>query len=251
MTEIRSVEASGADVETAIARGLEELGVGRDAVEIEVLDEGSRGLFLGIGAREARVRLTLKARQKPEKPPRPRITAQKAKPAATPIRVTGDESTREAEVGKAVLEELLDKMQIRARVEVYRAEVDSPDEVAPWVLDVRGRDLGVLIGRRGETLAALQYITRLITGRELQRYVGLVVDVEGYKVRRARQLRQLAHRMANEAVRRRRTISLEPMPPYERRIVHLALRDRGDVRTESVGEGPSRRVTIIPQRRRG
>jgi spoIIIJ-associated protein len=104
-----------------------------------------------------------------------------------------------------------------------------------------------LIGRKGETLAALQRIVRLIVGSRFARWVHLVVDVDGYKQRREESLRRLAGRMAEEAVRSGRTVVLEPMPPYERRIVHLALREDVDVRTQSVGTGNRRRVTIIPQ----
>jgi spoIIIJ-associated protein len=107
--------------------------------------------------------------------------------------------------------------------------------------------LSELIGRRGETLASLQYVTRLITSRELQRRANIVVDVAGYKRRRTMKLNELARRMADQAINQKRTITLEPMPPYERRIVHLALRDREDVLTKSVGEGQSRKVTIVPR----
>jgi spoIIIJ-associated protein len=106
----------------------------------------------------------------------------------------------------------------------------------------------MLIGRRGETLTALQYITRLIASRELQRRANIVLDVEGYKSRREQMLRRLANRMADQAIQLGRTVSLEPMPPYERRIVHLALRDHPEVTTQSVGEGDRRKVTIIPRR---
>jgi spoIIIJ-associated protein len=92
----------------------------------------------------------------------------------------------------------------------------------------------------------LQYVTRLITSRELQRRANLIVDVGGYKLRRARMLRGLAQRMADQAVERGRTVALEPMPPHERRIIHLTLRERADVSTRSVGEGSGRKVTIIP-----
>ena len=153
----------------------------------------------------------------------------------------------DARVGLATLQELLEKMHIRAQVQVLRAAAPE-GETAPWVLQIHGQDLGVLIGRRGETLSALQYITRLIASRELQRRANIVLDVEGYKARREKVLQRLAHRMADQAVRTGRTVLMEPMPPYERRIVHLALRDRDDVRTESVGEGAHRKVTIIPRR---
>jgi len=148
----------------------------------------------------------------------------------------------------ATLEELLAKMEIRAEVEVYHASV-ARGEDAPWILQIKGRDLGMLIGRRGETLASLQYITRLIASRELQRRANIVLDVEGYKTRREQMLQKLAIRMAEQAVQLGRTVAMEPMPPYERRIIHLALRDHPQVSTQSVGEGEHRKVTIVPRRR--
>ncbi len=152
----------------------------------------------------------------------------------------------EAQVGQVVLNELLERMSVRATIGVRRARPTRDGEVAPFVLDVTGGDLSRLIGRRGDTLASLQYITRLITSRELQRRANLIVDIDGYKARRARMLRGLANRMADQAVERERTVTLEPMPPHERRIIHLALRERADVVTKSVGEGSGRKVTIVP-----
>jgi spoIIIJ-associated protein len=130
--------------------------------------------------------------------------------------------------------------------------VDEQDEEEgpPLVLDIRGDDLGVLIGRRGETLSALQYLTRLIVSSQAHRGVNLVVDVEGYKARREQQLRQLALRIAERVASTRKPIALEPMPAYERRIVHLTLRDHPVVTTESVGRDEDRKVTIILRSRR-
>jgi spoIIIJ-associated protein len=152
----------------------------------------------------------------------------------------------EAQVGQVVLNELLEKMDIRATISVRRAKATREGEAVPFVLDVTGGDLTRLIGRRGDTLASLQYITRLITSRELQRRANLIVDIDGYKARRARMLRGLANRMADQAVEKSRTVTMEPMPPHERRIIHLALRERADVSTRSVGEGSGRKVTIVP-----
>jgi spoIIIJ-associated protein len=160
--------------------------------------------------------------------------------------VPESEQDDEAQIAKVVLGELLDKMEIHARIVVRRAKPGEPEEVVPWVLDVMGGNLNRLIGRRGETLASLQYITRLITSRELQRRSEVVVDIGGYKARRAQTLHALALRMADEAVQRNHTVSLEPMPPHERRIIHLALRERTDVTTRSIGEGAARKVTIVP-----
>jgi spoIIIJ-associated protein len=263
MNETRSVETNAVDIETAIDLGLKELGVSRESVIVEILEEPSRGL-LGIGARQARVRLTTAAPSRPM--PAPEVAAPKETRLAP---LQADETEYEeidgqailaamtpadeaeldddARVGLATLQELLAKMQITAQVTVYRAQMNEGEQ-APWVLQIRGRDLGVLIGRRGETLTALQYITRLIASRELQRRINIVLDVEGYKSRREEMLRRLAKRMADQAVQTDRTVVLEPMPPYERRIVHLALRDHPEVTTESIGEGDHRKVTIIPRR---
>jgi spoIIIJ-associated protein len=165
--------------------------------------------------------------------------------------VVGDEvpeadQDEEAQIAKVVLNELLEKMDITARIVVRRAQAGEPEETVPWVLDVLGSNLSRLIGRRGEALASLQYITRLITSRELQRRSEVVVDIGGYKARRAQTLHALAIRMADEAIQRNQVVTLEPMPPHERRIVHLALRERPDVVTRSIGDGTARKVTIVP-----
>jgi len=167
-----------------------------------------------------------------------------------PPRTAAAPDDEEARTAVETLQEILGKMGINASVEASYAEPADENESGPLVLQVTGKDLGVLIGRRGETLAALQYITRLIVSRELQRRTDLVVDVEHYKARREQRLQSLALRMAKQATQRGRTINLEPMPAYERRIIHLSLRDRTDVYTESVGEGENRKVTIVPVKNR-
>ena len=268
MTEPRFVEATGPDVESAIKNGLERLGVNSKDVIVEVLEESSRGLF-GIGGRPARVRLTLLAPPSRPEPspsavsrPRPRTRQKPRKARRAEQPALEDEETdlaleepkltppppgdEEARVALETLEELLAKMGVAAQVEARYAEPADDSEVGPLVLQITGPDLGVLIGRRGETLAALQYITRLIVSRELQRRANLVVDVEHYKARREKRLHSLALRMAKQATQRGQTVTLEPMPAYERRIIHLTLRDRTDVYTQSVGEGDSRKVTIVP-----
>lgn len=272
MSETRSVETSAADIETAIEIGLAQLDVARESVIVEILEEPSRGI-LGLGARQARIRLTTAAPPRyqaqppaPEPAPAPEPRAEDTpRPArARPVTMERldepeeeeeraaptpeDEWDDDARVGRATLLELLGKMRISADVAVFKAE-PAEGEQAPWVLQIRGRDLGSLIGRRGETLSALQYITRLIASRDLERRANIVLDVEGYKARREKVLRRLAQRLADQATQSGRTVSMEPMPPYERRIVHLTLRDHPDVTTESVGEGENRKVTIIPRRR--
>jgi spoIIIJ-associated protein len=166
--------------------------------------------------------------------------------------VPESEIVEDVAVAREVLAELLQKMAVTARISVRRVEVTRDErsregEAAPWLLNVTGSELNVLIGRRGETLTALQYVTRLISSRKLQRRANVIIDVDGYKMRRSQMLRGLANRMADQAVEQRRTISLEPMPPHERRIIHLTLRERADVSTKSIGEGDARKVTIVPR----
>lgn len=144
------------------------------------------------------------------------------------------------------LQEILARMNISASVAASWGEADE-DGLRTLHLDVQGDDLSLLIGRKGEALAALQYLTRLILGKQLKQGVNLVVDVEGFRRRRQEQLRRMARRLAEQVVQRGRAMSLEPMPPDERRIIHIELRDHPQVRTESVGEGNRRKVTIIPK----
>ena len=261
----RQIESQGNDVEAAIASGLRALEVERDAVKVEVLDEGSRGL-LGLGSRPARVRLTVKVAPPPQEEEKeaqvqPVVSpvveetaeeqelVQEAEPTASPE--AAEEEDQEAElrrfapVARQTLEELLEKMKVQAQVEEYINPAEDEDDYAKLVLNIRGQDLGVLIGRRGETLDALQYLTRLIVGRELECRVNLVVDVEGYRVRRERSLRQLAERMAERVVATGHRQVLEPMSPAERRIIHVTLRHHPQVETESVGHGDNRKVTIF------
>jgi spoIIIJ-associated protein len=248
----QAIEATGEDIEDAVETGLARLGVDRAAVEVEVLDEGSRGLF-GLGGREVRVRLTVKpadasAREEvvPAGPPEP-ATPPPAKPAEHAV-LSPDEQ-EEAELAQGVMRDLLTLMGMdRARVEVRRAEPARGEESPPLVLDVEGPEADLLIGRRGDTLAALQRITRLIIGREMEDRVHLVVDVNGFKARREESLQRLALRLADQAIRTNRTVVMEPMPPHERRYVHLALRDHPHVTTQSIGEGDRRKVTIIPHK---
>lgn len=266
MSSEHSIETTGETVEEAISKGLAELGVAPSDVIVEVLDEPSKGVF-GIGARPAKVRLKL------FRTPAAPTPATSVGAAPLPPQENLDEAYADVEdqdtlslmvemreitedvdldddarVGKNVLMELLERMEIeKAEVIVRHAGPADEHDSSPWLLDISGPDLSALIGRRGETLAALQYITRLIASRELQHRANIVVDAAGYKSRRSKMLHDLALRMADQAARSRRTVTLEPMPPYERRIVHLALRNRSDVQTKSVGEGSSRKVTIVPK----
>ena len=154
-----------------------------------------------------------------------------------------------AEVAKGVLEVLLNGMGISATV-VQGASPSAEGEggtEAPITLDIGGEDLGILIGRRGQTLACLQYIVRLIIAHRTKTWVPIIIDVEGYKQRRYQALRALALRMAEQVEVKQAPFALEPMPAYERRIIHLALADHPDVTTQSTGVGEVRKVVILPK----
>ncbi len=153
-----------------------------------------------------------------------------------------------AEVAKRVLEALLTMMGVAASI-VAQAKpfVEGEEETtAPITLDIKGDDLGILIGWHGQTLSYLQYIVRLIVGHQTKAWVPIIVDVEGYKQRRYEALRALAWRMAEQVTAEGVPFTLEPMPAYERRIVHLALAEHPDVTTQSTGEGEVRKVVILP-----
>lgn len=245
-----SLEMIAPTVDEAVARGAAELGVTADRLLVEVLDEGGRGM-LGLGDRQARVRLTVLG----------------ALPASAPAQAADEVEDEEelemeaepepeapsgpldleVEVAVDTVRELVSLIGVTARVYGRWGEASEADEPRPVFVDVRGDDLSLLIGRRGESLGALQYLARLIAGKQLGNYLPIMVDVEGYRSRRERQLRQLARRMADQAVERGKTMTLEPMPPAERRIIHLELRDHQRVFTESVGEGEGRKVTIVPR----
>lgn len=263
-----TLEAIAPSVEEAIEKGLAELGLPAEAVEVEILDQGSRGLF-GIGSRQARIRLTViapavvksKTERPPQKSPKPVEEKQEAKKEIATTDATGEqeavsvkvkpaispEQENDLQIAQATVSELLDTMKVRASVSVRYAEPDDERSRVPILVEIRGDDLSILIGRRAETLNALQYISSLMVSKELGRPVSLVVDVEGYRTRREGQLRQLARRMAEQAVKTGRRQVLEPMPANERRIVHLELRGHEYVTTESVGEEPRRKVTILPK----
>ncbi|MDX2137135.1 MAG: RNA-binding cell elongation regulator Jag/EloR [Chloroflexota bacterium] len=168
------------------------------------------------------------------------------------VEIPDAQQDEEAQVAKVVLNELLEKMDIRGRIVVRQAAADEQSGSAPYILDIMSQgNSNRLIGRNAETLTALQYITRLVTSRELQRRADVIVDVNSYKARRAQALTAQALRMADEAVQSGKTMILEPMPPHERRIIHLALRTRPDVSTRSIGEGAGRKVTIVPSGQSG
>jgi len=239
-----SIEAIAPTIEEAILKGAKEWGLPPDAFDVEVLDEGTKGL-LGFGVRQARVRLTVRPSSETDNADLKREGMVRQVDQIQPSVEGNDEEA--LQITHDTVSELLQRMGVEARIEAHWGEADAPGKIRPLFLDIHGDDLSTLIGRRGETLTALQYITRLIVGKELKRPVAVLIDIEGYRARRERQIRRLAQQMASQAIETSRTMSLEPMPAYERRIVHIELRENPDVDTVSVGERDQRKVTIIPR----
>ena len=262
MNEKTTLEIIAPTVEEAIAQGLAQLGLPADAVSVEVLDAGTKGLF-GLGRHQVRVRLTvvppggmeaIKTDSVQTSRPEAKATNQtQANPA--PV-ISSPASRKEPEMPlehdplldhtEAVVSKMLHLLNLEAQVSAnYGAsERDGRRNIH---VDIRGNDLSVLIGRRSETLSAFQYIASLIVGKEEQQFVQLTVDVEGYRDRREKQLVQMAMRMADQVTKSGRRQTLEPMPSAERRIIHIALRDHPAVKTESTGEEPYRKVMILPK----
>ena len=161
---------------------------------------------------------------------------------------TSGEETNITDVARSVLEALIEKLGLAASVVLQANEgIDEEDAPTPVVFDIEGDDLGILIGRRGQTMACLQFILRLIVGHQTKTWLPIVVDVEGYKQNRFEKLQALACRLAEQVKNRRKPFTLEPMPAYERRVIHLALADHRDVTTESIGLGEARKVVIRPK----
>jgi spoIIIJ-associated protein len=252
------LEKIGNTIEEAIQEGLAELNLKSEEVEIEVLDEGSKGLF-GLGARMARVRLTVKGsggESEPVEFPHSDEEVQVADEAElelleeaiaegiSPANDLIDDLT--FHVVRETVTELLERMNFSADIKLRYGETDEMHPRPPVHVDIFGKDLSMLIGKRAETLNALQYIASLIASKELGRSITLILDVEGYRERRYNQVRQIAQRMADQAIKTGRRQVLEPMPPNERRIIHMTLRENPDVKTESTGEEPFRKVTILP-----
>ncbi len=198
------IEKSAKTVQEAIDCALEELGADIDDVEVEVLEEGNKGIF-GIGSKSAKVRVIL----------------------------------RSSRLDEAVqfLEDILSKMNVDVDIDKFEDE----DSIQ---LKITGKDSGIIIGRRGETLDALQYLTSLVVNKQSDDYKRVILDIENYRQKREDTLVKLAERLAERVIKYRKSVTLEPMNPYERRIIHSTLQTNNMVDTHSIGEEPNRKVVI-------
>ncbi|MBN2074419.1 MAG: protein jag [Dehalococcoidales bacterium] len=217
---MESLEARAKTVEEAIQQAISQLGVSREEVEVDVISEGKSGI-LGLGSDEAVVRVT-------------------------PITSDPDEDI--TEYVQNTTNELLGLLGVDGSAVLQPPPVVEGEEPTESIsLNIEGDDLGILIGRRGQTLSCLQYIVRLIIGHQKKSWLPVIIDVEGYKQRRYQALQVFARQMAEQVNAKNMSFTLEPMSAYERRIIHLALAEHQDVITESIGQGESRRVVILPK----
>lgn len=228
-----TVEKTGKTVEEAVAAALKELQVTEDRVTVEVLEQPKSG-FLGlIGGRPAKVAVTLIEKEEP--------AVEEAPAAEEPAAVVSAEEGPIA-VGKMFLMDVFAKMNLTVTI-----ETEVKEEVV--LFDLKGEDLGILIGRHGQTLDALQYLTNLAANKNASEgRIRIVLDVEDYRKRREETLVRLAHRLANKVKRRNQRIVLEPMSRHERKIIHMALQDDPQIATYSEGEEPYRKIVIAAKR---
>lgn len=273
---LESLEVTARTVSEAIDKALAQLRMTRDQVVISILSEGSRGI-LGIGQEDARILVSPRepVASKPAPPPAspvaPAMTPPSVIAPSTPLAAPALASTLPAEtesesaaptrtrpqvppeevadLARDILDNILSGMRVAADVEVLPVPESARGEGFQVMLDIVGtEDQGMLIGRRGETLSAIQFLTTLILAKKAGKWTKILVDVEGYRQRREASLRTLAVRIAQRVQQTRQPMALEAMPPNERRIVHMALQTHPAVTTASTGEGDQRRVVISPKR---
>jgi len=205
---MKSVVKTAKTVEEAINLALLDLNTVKEDVIIEVLEEPSKGLFGLIGTKEAKVKVTL---------------------TNDPVSLAED-----------FLNSVFDKMNIVGTIAVEKKDTDLLVNID----NLSNSDMGILIGKRGNTLDSLQYLLSLVVNKDREKYLRVLVDIQNYRAKREETLIKLAHKMADKAKTYRRTVKLEPMNPYERRVIHSALQNSSNIRTYSEGEEPYRRVVI-------
>ena len=234
---MKFVEKIAKTVDDAVTEALLELLVTRDEVEIEVLDKGSKG-FLGIGAKDAKVRVTVKKEEK-EKSIFEELGIEEPNISLDLDTDLNTQIVDPAELGKNFLADVIDKMGIEAKLEV----LTKKEQIE---INISGEKMGLLIGKRGEHLDALQYLVNLVVNKNTEKYTRVILDTENYRQRREETLHKLAFRLAKKASQTKQRVVLEPMNPYDRRIIHSALQNSRTVRTYSEGREPYRKIVIAP-----
>ena len=235
---IKTLEKSGRTEDDAINAALKELGLDRDDVSVEIVERAKSG-FLGIGASPAVVRVSYEAPGEEPAPAAAPVSAKteaKAAPAAAPA-AAADEPAEYAAI-RAFLTGLLDRMGVKADIAI------APRENGGINVDLSGNSMGAIIGRRGETLDAIQHLTNYVVNRGSDTHLHISVDAENYRSKREESLTKLAEKMAEKAIKYKRSMALEPMNSYERHVIHTALQNYEGVTTSSTGVEPNRRVVV-------
>lgn len=241
---LKTLEKSGKTEEAAIAAALEELGLDRDDVSVEIVERAKSG-FLGFGASPAVVRVQYEAPDEESETAAEAPAATQEQPAAAPAApAAADEPESYARI-RAFVSGLLEHMGIQAEIEITARENGGVN------VNLSGSNMGAVIGRRGETLDAIQHLTNYAVNRGSDKHMHISVDAESYRAKREESLVRLAEKMAAKAIKYKRSMALEPMNSYERHVIHTALQDYEGVTTSSTGTEPNRRVVVSyekPQR---
>lgn len=255
---METVETEGDSIDAAIDSALETLGVTRNRVSVEILNDASRG-FLGLGGRKARVRVRVRPSIEEIEP---REDTERGFPEAGGLDADTDVDSGHPDTDDGDSDDVAHSVRIPIDAEIVERARDVLQTIVDFVdvgatvrasedgdhisLEIDGDSSGLLIGRKGQMLDALEYMVTRILARDEHRTVHVVVDSQGYRSRRQESLEELAQRMADEARRRRRAVTLNPMSPRDRRIVHLALQRESGLTTRSSGQGHFRKLVIIP-----
>lgn len=245
---MKSVEKTGKTVDNAITDALIELGATTDQVEIQVLERGSKG-FLGFGAKNARVRVALKELSETQDSPYSAeedvLDDQPEEAIKEPEKVIKEDVKSPANIEEAIInaKDFLNSVLTEMGLQVTLDTKVVGDRV---YINISGEKMGVVIGKRGDTLDALQYLTNIVVNKGHSGYVKIMLDTENYRNRREETLKKVAYKFAKKASQTKRPVILEPMNPYDRRIVHAALQDSKTIKTHSEGKEPFRRVVITP-----
>lgn len=254
------IEVSAKNIDDAITKALIQLETTSDKIEYEIIEKGSNGLLGFIGSKPAVIKAWRKADQLAEEPVKPEIRAEKSvqpvKEEVKDSKASADDQVKKPAARKAAsgnseaaAKEFLDKIFAAMKMEV-QIDITRDREEKTMDINLSGEDMGVLIGKRGQTLDSLQYLVSLIVNKEEDDYIRVKLDTENYRERRKETLETLARNIAYKVKRTKRPVSLEPMNPYERRIIHSALQNDKYVVTRSEGEDPYRHVVISLKRER-